>query len=604
MTSTKLIVVALATILMTTVPGSTQEPAVTDAEKRLAAALKRAHANEPSAIPELIDLLPSLPVRQREKAEEFLLELAGEWAPIRGPMGIDETSLRIRKAAWAAWWANVDGPALLAALRKHTLAPDEQQKVKQAIARLGDASLPVREKAVLELVSGGRRNLPLLRNALKDSTLEMALRIQRCVRRIETESAERLPSAAPRLLALRRPDGAADALLAYLPFADEETLPALNSALAVLALNKDGKAEPAMLKALAHPRPAIRAAAAVALAKRGAALPAVRKLLADADTAVRLDVGQALAPQDAQAVSVLIGMMAELSADQAWQLHEFLTPLAGDKAPPYPDDSPAGRKKAAAAWAAWWKDNAADADLGRLNAPTPQLLGYIVICESTGKVYELGRDRKPRWSFNGANSPVDVRVLPNNRVLLAESGKVTERDLKGNIIWEKRTNGSPYNVQRLPNGNTLIGTSSEALEVDKSGKDVLRVSPGGALTGAYKDRLGRIYCRTPNGTVSRYDAAGKLLGSFNTFADYGWLDLRPNGNLLWSQNSGNKVCEYDRNGKQILDLSIPNAKTVTGLPNGNLLVACPASNQVVEVNRKGQVIWQYKAQQPFRARIR
>jgi hypothetical protein len=156
----------------------------------------------------------------------------------------------------------------------------------------------------------------------------------------------------------------------------------------------------------------------------------------------------------------------------------------------------------------------------------------------------------------------------------------------------------------LPNGNTLIGTSSEALEVDKSGKDVLRVSPGGALTGAYKDRLGRIYCRTPDGIVSRYDAAGKRLGSFNTFADYGWLDLQPNGNLLWTKNTGTKVCEYDRNGKQILDLNIPNAKTTTGLPNGNLLVACTASNQVMEVNRKGQVIWQYKAQQPFRARIR
>jgi hypothetical protein len=88
---------------------------------------------------------------------------------------------------------------------------------------------------------------------------------------------------------------------------------------------------------------------------------------------------------------------------------------------------------------------------------------------------------------------------------------------------------------------------------------------GGQLTGAYKDRLGRIYCRTPNGIVSRYDTSGKLLGSFNTFADYGWLDLQPNGNLLWSQNTGNKVCEYDRNGKQILDLNIPNAKTVTGL---------------------------------------
>ena len=604
MTSPKLTVVGLAAILMTTGPGRAQQPDVTEAEKRALAALKLAHANDPSAIPVLIDLLPIVPNRQREEVEEFLLELAGEWAPGRAPMGRDETSLRIRKAAWAAWWANVDGPALLGAFRKHTLAPEEQKKIKQAIAHLSNASLQVRGKAILQLVAGGHRNLPLLRNALKDSDREVARRIEGCVRRIETASAERLPSAAPRLLALRRPDGAADALLAYLPFADEETLPALHSALAVLALNQADKPEPALLKALSHPLPAIRSAAAVALAQRGTALPTVRKMLADADQAVRLSAGQALASRDAQAVSALIDMMADLPADQAWQVHEFLTPLAGDKAPPYPDDSNEGRKKAGAAWAAWWKANAAVADLSLLNAATPSILGYIVICESTGRVYELGRDRKPRWSFNGAVDPVDVRVLPNNRVLLAETGKVTERDLKGNIIWQKQTLGSPYNVQRLPNGHTLIGTSNEALEVDRNGKDILTVRPGGELTGAYKDRLGRIYCRTPNGVVSRYDKSGKLLGSFNTFADYGWLDLQPNGNLLWSQNSGNKVCEYDKSGKQILDLTIPHAKTVTGLPNGNLLVACRASNQVVEVNRKGQVIWEYKAQSPFRARIR
>jgi hypothetical protein len=280
----------------------------------------------------------------------------------------------------------------------------------EAIRRLGANDYKVREKAAVELVARGRMVLPILRESLKNHETEVVRRAQRCIQRIEEEPAHRLPGAALRLLALRRPPGAAEFLLAYMPFAEEENLSEAQSAMALLAV-RDGKPEAAVLRALADTQPIIRAAAGEALAQADGldaeAKLAVRKLLADADETVRMRVALALASRDAQAVEVLIGLIAVVPAEQAWQVHDFLTPLAGELAPRAPEDNADSRKKASADWAAWWKENAPKADLARLANSQQHSLGFTVICEhSTGKITELGRDRKPRWSFGGTLAQV------------------------------------------------------------------------------------------------------------------------------------------------------------------------------------------------------
>src|SRR5262249_41221623 len=150
--------------------------------------------------------------------------------------------------------------------------------------------------------------------------------------RIEGEPANRLPRAALRLLALRRPAGGAEALLEYIPFAEEDHMDEVRSALSKFAM-RDGKPDPAMLNGLSSSHPGVRAGAGEALARGGdaEARAAVRKLLTDDNMEVRIRAAMALAPKDAEVIPVLIEMMVKVGEQRASQIHEFLAPLAGAK---------------------------------------------------------------------------------------------------------------------------------------------------------------------------------------------------------------------------------------------------------------------------------
>jgi len=74
-----------------------------------------------------------------------------------------------------------------------------------------------------------------------------------------------LSPVAPRLVALRQPPGAAEALLAFLPSAEDEAIVGeVQATLAAVAMH-DGKPEPALVQALDDKQPLRRAVAAAAL---------------------------------------------------------------------------------------------------------------------------------------------------------------------------------------------------------------------------------------------------------------------------------------------------------------------------------------------------
>ena len=118
-----------------------------------------------------------------------------------------------------------DGPSLLAYFRQRTVGENDRQRIEALIRQLGDPAYAVRERASAELSASGLPAIGPLRQALNDADVEVVRRAERCLERIEKVPSTALSAAAARLIAQRKPAGAVGALLAYLPVADDETVP-------------------------------------------------------------------------------------------------------------------------------------------------------------------------------------------------------------------------------------------------------------------------------------------------------------------------------------------------------------------------------------------
>src|SRR5262249_31640069 len=189
-----------------------------------------------------------------------------------------------------------DGAALLEFFRRRTVASVEPERLAVLVKQLGHG--PEGEKAAEELVGLGPLAVTALRQVARDPDDQQAgIRARRCLQALEGRNAAALPMAAARLLVQRKPPGAAEALLAFLPFADDDNVgEEVKAALGSVAL-RDGKPEPVLVRALDDPLAVRRAAAVEALSQvPGDELrPALRKLLRDPRPTVRLRAALALA---------------------------------------------------------------------------------------------------------------------------------------------------------------------------------------------------------------------------------------------------------------------------------------------------------------------
>src|SRR5262249_24805235 len=123
---------------------------------------------------------------------------------------------------------------------------------------------------------------------------EIAYRAKLALKKMEKVPHAAVASAVVRAVVKLKPEGAATALIGFLPLADDETVAeTIRTALIALAV-KDGKAEPALTAALTDVAPLGRSAAYVALIEGGPpgeririkdAFPKVREaVLKDQDT--------------------------------------------------------------------------------------------------------------------------------------------------------------------------------------------------------------------------------------------------------------------------------------------------------------------------------
>jgi hypothetical protein len=176
--------------------------------------------------------------------------------------GAEQTAI-LKKAGREA-----TGPALIAFLRKQTPPRAEREKAKKLVKKLGDDTFVVREQASKDLVGLGVAAVPSLEEASRSADAEVRRRAQTCLKRIRKRAGENVTIAAVHLLALRRPAGAAQALLDLLPTASAPVAREVRAALYHLGAG-GGKPDPVLVAALKDRDPARRAAAAAALGKDG-----------------------------------------------------------------------------------------------------------------------------------------------------------------------------------------------------------------------------------------------------------------------------------------------------------------------------------------------
>src|SRR5262245_60905284 len=79
-----------------------------------------------------------------------------------------------------------DGQALLTCFKRLTLSPGDQQNLGLLILQLDSPSFKDREKATTATLAYGPGALPLLRQALPGSTLERRMRLERCIKVLDS----------------------------------------------------------------------------------------------------------------------------------------------------------------------------------------------------------------------------------------------------------------------------------------------------------------------------------------------------------------------------------------------------------------------------------
>jgi HEAT repeat protein len=523
----------------------------------------------------------------------------GPLAPLAAAEADDPDARALRAAGLSD-----DGAALVRYFRERTPADADPAVLVVLVTQLGDDNFGVRERATARLARLGAAARPALREAARSADPEVARRARALLEQVKAEAPDCLVAcAAARVLARRRPAGAAEVLLAFLGSIETESVAEeVRAALAEVAYAR-GRPDKVLTAALDSKWHVTRAAAAEALIRTGSAEQRRELLgmLRDRDVHVRLTVARALAAGGRkEAVPVLIGLLAELPAEEVWRAEEPLQQLAGEDSPAAPEgQGERARQDYRDAWAAWWKRNADRVDLGCLDPARPPL-GRVLVLSAVPlgptRVMELDREGKVRWEFDGPQNVSDARFVGPDRVLLAEPDKdrVTERTAKGEIVWQATAKGV-CSCQRLPDGTTFITChQGQLLEVNRAGKVLrsLTYRPQGDLWTARRLPSGEIVALTMAGRMARLDRAGKEVASVPVHDRNPYrttCDILPNGHLLMPQTQAERVVEYDADGKLVWMAPVKDEPSAAlRLPNGHTLVS--AGSVLTELDRSGRVV--------------
>jgi hypothetical protein len=524
--------------------------------------------------------------------------------------GADDQPSKADLDALKAAGVATDNDGLMGFVRKRTVSEALRARIADLIRDLGHDEYATRARAQTDLVEIGGPARPQLRAALGHTDLETRVRARRALEKIGPASAEaNLVTAAARALAARKAPGACAVLLDFMPSIEEpETADDVALLLTPLVLDRDGKPEPAALKALSDRYPVKRWAAAAALARATKEQRAtVHKLLTDADPGVRRHLALALLDvKDKEGVPALISLLDGKSSVDTEIAEEVLVSIAGDRAPPAPDsDLGAARLRYRKAWENWWTDNKGTVDLARVDF-TPSGHGYTLVgvlalvgkrvVGTSNKVLVMDASMKVKWEIDNLNYPVYACMTRRDRALVCEynGNRVVERDSKGRTVWEKRLTSQPVHAQRLSNGNTFIATRYQLLEVDRGGREVKTITRSSHdILSACRHKDGSFTVLSSTGQCIKLDSTGRQTRAFRVGYMYP-IGLKaaylPKGSVVVPDYSSNKVREYDSTGRTVVEFTSYRPNSVTKLANGNYLVCSRLNNTLIEYDKEGRQV--------------
>jgi hypothetical protein len=250
---------------------------------------------------------------------------------------------------------------------------------------------------------------------------------------------------------------------------------------------------------------------------------------------------------------------------------------------------------------------------------------FVAGPEFTGIIDE---DGKEIWDA-GRKGAREGSVLGSGNVLIAWSDEVKEftRDKKEVVFRYARSaeNKEIGSVERLENGRTLVselGPKPKLLELDAEGKVVAEIPIVPETDNAHMQT--RMTRKLPNGNylaphllafkVKEYSPKGEVVRELKTDLEelggrgaknWPFTAIRlENGNTLVALTNGNKVAEFDAEGKVAWKVSnddlpgkpIADACGCQRLPSGGTVIACYAAQsgiKLFEVNREKQIVWKY-----------
>jgi hypothetical protein len=499
-----------------------------------------------------------------------------------------------------------DGNGLLTFIRANTLNEAKRKDLAAKVRALGSADFTEREKATQDLVALGRAALPYLRPAVDDPDLETSRRARRCIEQIQHSPNPSMVVLAALLVKERRPPGSVPILLDSLQSAEDASLEETWLSVLRTVSWREGRADPALLAALADKRPLYRAAAAHVLGRGpdASVRDRVAPMLDDVDARVRFEAAAALARfGNKKAVAVLMALLDDGPFTLACQAEYLLRLLAAGQGPEQcsEKDETTLRRRCRSAWESWWKKASEQVDLARLQLEEPPQ-GLTVVCEDGeggSRVWEFGQGGQTCWEIRNLEGPHSVQLLANGRVLVVEqfATRVTERDREGKIYWEQQLGYNPIACQRLANGNTLIVTHRELYEVTRDHQKILRYSDRREFRDALRLHNGHILYVTSDGMLVELDATGEhQLRTINpgpqAIGAKFSAEVEPlvNGRYLLSLGGSDRVLEIDSTGKIHWEHTIRQPMSATRLRNGHTLIACFEDRCIVEVDRAGKEV--------------